>query len=731
MEAVAAQSGVKDDEIIVDQQSRDRRNRKSRRQFLRLAAHASGAAAALSVLPSSIRKALATPAAVDSGTLRDVKRIVILMQENRSFDHYFGTLRGVRGFGDRHPVPLASGKPVWFQSNGEREISPYHLDTKTTSAMRVPDTPHSFSDAQAAWNQGKFGYWPKYKTPYSMGHYQREDIPFQFALADAFTICDSYHCSVTTGTDPNRIAFWSGSNFNPELRARGENCTDADSEPDNLRCWIEGALPEPGYTYAGSAFKWPTIPDVLEKAGVSWRIYQDPNDNWTGAMHGGLAFESFRTAKPGSPLYDKGMSHWSLEQLAKDVKRGTLPQVSWVLPPRLWSEHPSPSSPLQGAEFTSRVLDALTSNPEVWARTVLFLTFDENDGQFDHVPPPAPPSYYPDGSLAGKATLDLRGEYFSDPDRKHIAEDDSTSGTVRPWGLGPRVPMYVISPWSRGGWVNSQVFDHSSLGQFLEKRFDIHVPAISPWHRAVCGDLTSAFDFEHPNDLTLPRLPDVSESSTVVAAHSQRPKPNPPMTSERLLQEPGTRPSRALPYQLHVESHSDASKGSLLLTFLNTGVVGAVFHVYDRLRLDHIPRRYTVEAGKNLTDEWNFATAAGDYDLWVYGPNGFVREFRGKLTGNEFGSEIEARHDIAGKAIVLIVRNVGKAACTVTIRANAYHHGVPLELVVPSGGHASHRWSVAQSGGWYDFTVLAGAFERRFAGRMETGAHSTSDPAIA
>ena len=180
----------------------------SRRQFM-----SSGLAAG--VLAQSIDRALALPATVRAGSLQDVQHVVILMMENRGFDHYFGSLRGVRGFGDRHPVPLESGKPVWFQSDGHREIPPYHLDTHTTSALRVPSTPHSFDNAQAAWNQGKFGFWPKFKTEYAMGHYRRADLPFQFALAEAFTICDAYHCSVTSGTDPNRIAFWSGSNADP------------------------------------------------------------------------------------------------------------------------------------------------------------------------------------------------------------------------------------------------------------------------------------------------------------------------------------------------------------------------------------------------------------------------------------------------------------------------------------------------------------------------------------
>src|SRR5690606_5364995 len=378
--------------------------------FLRKSAGAMGALSAAAMLPASIQRALAIPAAVETGTIQDVKHVVILMQENRAFNHYFGAMRGVRGFGDRFPIPLASGKSVWFQSDGTKEVPPYHLDRESMNAIFVPGTPHSFSDSQAAWNQGKFGFWPKYKNVHSMGYYRRNDIPFQYALAEAFTICDGYHCSITTGTDPNRIVFWSGSNFNPELGRQGINCTDADSEPNNLRCWITGALPEPGYTYQGSSFKWPTLPDLLEQAGVSWRFYQDPNSNWTGAMHGGLAFESFRTAEPGSPLYEKGMKHYSLEDLTDDVRNNTLPQVSWVLPWPAVSEHPSGGgSTSQGADYISRVLDALTANPEVWRKTVFFITFDENDGLFDHLPPPAVPSYDADGKLMGKSTVPLDG----------------------------------------------------------------------------------------------------------------------------------------------------------------------------------------------------------------------------------------------------------------------------------------------------------------------------------
>jgi len=702
----------------------------SRRRFLQLTATAAANAAALAMFPPSIRRALALPASNLTGTIADVEHVVMLMLENRSFDHYFGTLRGVRGFADRHPVPLPSGKPVWQQSDGEREIAPFHLDTKTTSALRVPDTPHSFSDAQAAWNQGKFGLWPKFKTPISMGHYRRADIPFQFALAEAFTLCDAYHCSVTTGTDPNRIVYMSGSNFDPTLRARGIDCTDADSEPNNLRCWIKGALPTPGYTYAGSALTWPTIPDVLESAGISWRIYQDPNDNWTGAMHGGLAFASFRSAQPGSPLYERGMTHRSLEQLAQDVKERSLPQVSWVLPPMLWSEHPAPSSPIQGAEFTARVLDTLTSNPQVWSKTVFFLLFDENDGLFDHIPPPAPPSYNLDGTPAGKATLDLNGEYFSDPHRKYLNASDQITGTRRPWGLGPRVPMYVISPWSRGGWVNSQLFDHTSVGQFLEQRFGIRIPAISPWHRAVCGDMTSAFDFVNPNQAPLPVLPRVTNSAAPIARIEQLPKPAPPETPEQLFQEPGTRRSRALPYELHVHARLAPQSRILTLEFHNTGRAGAVFHVYDRLHLDRIPRRYTVEPTKSLTDDWLLHQDQGRYDLWVYGPNGFVREFQGDTTGQYASVEVNLNYDPGNTLIRLIGTQQGQHAVRLSVRASAYHLDGPWPLHLVPKRHTTIEHSLIGSHGWYDFTVTGERFLRRFAGRVETGAPSVTDPAL-
>lgn len=698
----------------------------NRRRFIGMTAKAGIGAALWQPL---IKRALEVPAYNLTRSINDVQHIVILMQENRSFDHYFGTLKGVRGFGDRFPIPLKSGQRAFHQSDGKKIVPPYRANKKTSNAALVPGTPHDFHDMQAAWNQGKYGFWPLFKTPYSMAYYTREEIPFQYAMAEAFTICDAYFCSLATGTDPNRIVFWSGSNFDPEKRAAGINCTDHDAEPVNLRCWIKGRMPDPGYTYQGSAFTWPTIPDVLEKAGIRWRIYQNPNDNWTGAMHGCLAFESFRTAQPGSPIYENGMRHWSLEHLKQDVLNDRLPQVSWILPSRKDCEHPAgPSSPYRAADFTHKILDALTANPTVWSKTVFFVTFDENDGFFDHVPAPAVPSYNPDGTLAGKSTVDIAGMYFDNANssKNYLDPRDTVSGNLRPWGMGPRVPMYVLSPWSKGGWVNSQVTDHTSVGQFIEKRFGVHIPAISPWHRAVSGDLTSAFDFETPNDAKVPKMPDTSNYEAEIASSIKLPLAAAPIQPAELFQEKGTRLSRALPYRLNCAFYPQKEKQQASLNFMNEGDAGVVFHVYDLSNLDAIPRRYTVEAGTLITDELNLSDA---YDLEVYGPNGYFRKFSGNMQRNEPNILVNYDYRIGGVSIS--VENTGDTPIYVQLVSNAYNYtDIPM-VKIRSGKTKTFRWRLKRSMNWYDFSVkTADGYLYRLAGRVETGKHGVSDPAM-
>ncbi len=708
-----------------------------RRDFIKMSATAGLAA---SLWEPLLQKALAVEAYNATRSIMDVQHIVILMQENRSFDHYFGAMKGVRGFGDRFPIPLESGHRAFHQSDGQKVVPPYRADGRKSDAAFINETPHNFPDTQAAWNQGKYGFWPLFKTPYSMAYYTREEIPFQYAMAEYFTICDAYHCSIATGTDPNRIVFWSGSVHDPEKRAAGINCTDADSEPVNLRCWIKGEMPEPGYTYQGSAFKWPTIPDVLQQAGISWRIYQDPNDNWTGAMHGCLAFESFRNAKPGDPIYENGMRHWSLDDLANDVQNNRLPQVSWILPSQSNSEHPgAPSSPYRASNFTHQVLSAITSNPAVWSKTVFFLTFDENDGLFDHLPAPAVPSYNLDGTLAGKSTLDVAGMYFDndkddlnnlEAERVYIDKRDTISGKLRPWGMGPRVPMYILSPWSKGGWVDSGVADHTSVGQFIEKRFGVTIPAISPWHRAISSDLTSAFDFVTPNDPKTPAMPDTSDFEKKDAASRELPRAEAPEQPSDLYQEQGTRFSRALPYRLHCALERLPERGLVQLAFDNKGDKGAVYHVYDMNRLDRIPRRYTVEAGKSLIDQWDTQETQGAYDLEVYGPNGYFHKVAGNIGDEEPEVNVEYDHNRGG--IILLLRNHSGVPLAMEVVDNAY--GYPRFQPISLAAGAVHREHIdlRRSHHWYDFTVESHkGFLHRFAGRVETGRPGISDPAMA
>jgi len=684
------------------------------------------AAGAMLALPPAISRAMTIDAQVRTGTVEDVEHVVILMQENRSFDHYFGAMKGVRGFGDRFPIPTPDaegrrGKTVWTQVNGKagrgpKLIAPFHLNTvQSFPQMRVAGTPHNWPDAQAAWDQGRMHRWPESKTAHAMGYFRAEDIPFQYALADAFTICDAYHCSMQTGTNTNRLFLWSGTN-DPSGKDAGPSLSNSHEDLAS-----RGGHPQ--------SYTWTNYVERLQAAGISWHVYQDMADNFTdNPLAGFKAFRESYAKAPGSDprLAAHGLSTRRLDGLREDVLGGKLPQVSYIVSPAADSEHPGPSSPAQGADFTARVLDALTADPKVWSRTVLLVMFDENDGFFDHVPPPAPPSRdvaAPDGHL-GASTVDMTGEH-------HLVRSPGDPGSDkrelmgRPYGLGPRVPMYVISPWSRGGFVNSQVFDHTSVIRFLEQRFGVAEPNISPWRRAVCGDLTTAFDFKTPNDTPfaagLPKTAETAARAAALRGHTRPPTPAAPTAPE---QAEGVRPSRALPYELDVVAKAGAEAVSL--SFRNTGSAGAVFHVYDRMNLEGVPRRYTVEAGKVLEGAW--ASAPG-YDLWVLGPNGFHRHFTGKRAD---GLETQVAYDRNQATLSLTLSNPGDAAIAAEATAQAY--GLePWRTILAPGASATQAWRLDKTGGWYDLLVTANGlpgFRRRLAGRLETGADAISDPAL-
>jgi phospholipase C len=453
------------------------------------------AAAATTLMPPNLRRALAAPQ--PAGSLREIKHVVLLMQENRSFDHYFGTLAGVRGFGDENALKLPNGKSVFYQPdplNPNGYLLPFHLDTHTTSAQKIPSTSHAWSVQHASWNFGKMNNWllahrvaEGEKAPYVMGYHTRADIPFHFALAEAFTICDAYHCSVMGPTWPNRMYWMTGT-------------IDADGQFGG---------PIISNDAAKGGFRWTTYPERLEKAGVSWKIYQEKDNFGCNMLE---HFTTFQHADHNSGVYKRGIVWQPAGTFEHDAMNDKLPAVSWIIPTSAECEHPD-SIPAAGEAYVARKLNAIAANPDVWAKTVFILNYDENDGIFDHVPPPVPPEGTPQ-------------EFVH----------------KLPIGGGFRVPCIIVSPWTAGGWVCSQPFDHTSCLQLLEKVTGVREPNISEWRRKTFGDLTSAFRFEE-SKANAPKLPDAEKPLAEVHAKLKKlPKPTLPGKYQKTpVQESGKR----------------------------------------------------------------------------------------------------------------------------------------------------------------------------------------------
>ncbi len=454
--------------------------RVTRREFL----GAGVAAGTLLFSPwQAVEKALAAPASA-CGSLADIEHVVIFINENRSFDSYFGAYRGVRGFADTtnrgafaQAFPGAAGQPYG------RHLLPFRFDTAHQGEC-VNDIDHSWGVQHRAWNGGRSDAFLTAHLaanglrdgPNTMGYYTRADLPFFYALADAFTICDAYHCSVIGPTDPNRLYSLSAT-LDPAGVAGGPILSTSSTRVDR-----QGTL------------TWTTMPEQLNTRGVSWKVYGGPDANF-----GDNVLTYFRNYQVDAALAANAFTPTFPGDFQADCAAGTLPQVSWVLAPLLQSEHP-PAPVTYGEVAAAQVLDALTSNPAVWAKTALFITYDENGGFFDHRPPPVAPS--------GTA-----GEWLEvDP----LPAD--AAGVAGPIGLGFRVPLLVVSPFSRGGFVCSHTFDHTSLLRFLETRFGTEVPNLSAWRRSVTGDLTAAFNFAAAPNTAVPTLPQPALADSRVLA---------------------------------------------------------------------------------------------------------------------------------------------------------------------------------------------------------------------
>jgi len=470
----------------------------SRRELLRLGSAAAVTAFGASVLDGCGGLSSNLPSVTSGCTqLSDVQHVVIFIQENRSFDHYFGSYRGVRGFADQS---FAFNQPYPGNTNTPPvgKLLPYHLDTGTINAACTHDITHDWVSQHQSWDNGAMDGFVTSRLAsnandaiLTMGYYTRTDLPFYYAATDAFTICDNYFCSVMGPTDPNRL-YTMAASIDPD----GKNGGPLIETLVGNRASFYGRL-----TYT-------TMPEQLEARGISWKVYSSPDENLLGGILSDNVLPYFKNFQdPTSTLYQKAFGPQFPTDFLADIVSNNLPQVSWLIGSTVASDHP-PAPSVFGESELALITSALMANPTIWAKTVLFLTFDENGGFFDHVAPVTAPPGTPGEYITAAAV----------PDASSIGSP-AISGPI---GLGFRVPMLIISPYTRGGFVSSDLFDHTSILRFLETRFGAEVPNLSAWRRAAVGDLTSAFNFKAPNT-SVPNLPSpvtaVSQVLTECAAN--------------------------------------------------------------------------------------------------------------------------------------------------------------------------------------------------------------------
>ncbi len=837
----------------------------TRRDFIKKAGLLSGTLGMNAFLPEAIKKALSIQASPGT-TWKDAEHIVILMQENRSFDHTYGSLRGVRGFNDPRAIRLKNNNPVWLQTDAAGQTyAPFRLDIKDTKATWMSSLPHSWKNQVKARNDGKYDQWliekrnsiHEYSTmPLTLGYHTREDIPFYYALADGFTVCDQHFCSALTGTDPNRLFFWTGT-----IRAEQH-------ENSKAHVWNEDVDYE--------SLSWSTFPELLEANEVSWKFYQnelsidvgfkDEEDQWLSnfqdnpleffsqyniRMHGKhlqrlqhiidnypkeiaeiqKQVENLNPSDTAAPILKKGLDekkktlanatkdiekynqekfnnlssrkknlhrkafvtntndpdYHSLEtltyddngqerkmkvpkgdllhQFREDVNAGNLPTISWLASPENLSDHPA--SAWYGAWYVSEVMDILTQNPEIWQKTIFILTYDENDGYFDHVPPfTAPHSDRPETGQVSKG-IDTKVEYVTREQEKERKGFPQLFDGESPIGLGFRVPLVIASPWSKGGYVNSEVFDHTSTLQFLEHFINqktgkqIRESNISEWRRTVCGDLTSVFRAAEKVDP--PRLAFLQKQPFLESIYNAKYKKIPndfkaltpdeiqtfqkdPFLSPYMpTQEKGVRPSCALHYELYAEGQLNKSADAFVIRMgagnelFGAAALGAPFNVYVPGK-NMQTRAFAVKASDHLEAAWSLKQFENEnYHLQLFGPNGFYREFRGSakdpilnITCSYEKSDLNPNK--ATGNIFLVLSNPTKTPYRILITDNAYH-ATPVDKFLSSSGTKNEKiivpMNLSVQHGWYDFSVTIigwDVFEKRYAGRVETGEAGYSDP---
>jgi phospholipase C len=661
---------------------------------------------------------------------------------------------------------------AWLKNKGP--IKPFQARRGTESAgdYKSFGLAHGYKDGLGAVARGWNDDWlaAKNNNVLAMAHLEAaKDLSYYSKLIEAFTICDGYHCSVPAGTDPNRSHFWSGT---------------AKGLPVNT--YFTGSK--------GSVVKpdWKTYPEHLQDLKIDWKFYQNGiNDlgvnqgEFTGDFEDNtvIYFKQYwndqtneifrRCASPNTILRTDPDEPSDFE---KDVASGTLPAVSWIVAPTAFSEHPSSISPHFGEYYTNEILKVLAAHPEVWKKTVFILNYDENDGFFDHVPPPMPP--LPGVKDIGKVSQGISIPQTADVknvDAECVVRDadgnwKAVADQSQPMGLGTRVPCVIVSPWTVGGRVCSELFDHTSTLRFLDAWLaakglhakDTEFKNISSWRRAICGDLTSAFDFTRQldkvaEDSKIKLGAAVAASKSVppylTAAQQKALKAALPQYSgagsdiaidnaeeTRHKQAKGQVDLLPLGYDFNVYASvtmTDGKVDKFKLTFQNKGSIGVALNVYSYHAKDKdrgawfyaLTKAVKADAPVEVVDAYDLMLRGGTYEFAVHGPNGYLSELKGDANNANqklIADIVEVKSDSDAAKVRFDFGKWPGANGGLTM-INAYT-GESVSIAAGTNSVTS-----ATKDGWYDVAFIDKAgqgYLRRYAGHLENGKISKSDPAI-
>jgi phospholipase C len=334
-----------------------------------------------------------------------IKHIIYVIQENHSFDNYFGTYPGASGF--------PAGTKLPEQPGAQPTLAPFHLTSLST------DLPHSREVALKAYDGGKMdGFVWAERSRDTMGYYDASDLPNYWTYARDFVLMDAFFSSLMGPSLPNHL-------YSVAAQSGGlvKNMTEAPA----------------------AGFNFPTLATLLARSKVTWKYYDGKPDPRAFSLWNPLP--GFKEFRDNQAL----MEHLvGTDQFFADLRHGTLPQVSWVVPSALESEHP-PQNLQLGMWYVTSLINAVMRSP-YWDETAIFLTWDDYGGFYDHVPPPQTDQY----------------------------------------GLGPRVPAIVISPYAKRGFIDHTQYDLTSVLRFVEDRFGLE--PLTERDRKADGML-AAFDF--------------------------------------------------------------------------------------------------------------------------------------------------------------------------------------------------------------------------------------------